>query len=225
MTVHLTDYVWQQVDPSAARLVPRTRRRVGLAIVVMIAAIAAGASLRNSGVVVPRFEVDPGWSGSFEYGDKSELLVNRYSQPVSNRVSQSFSIRNNSWSAVDIVGLDMDRPGIRVERVTVGLTHFNDKDGVWRTGGRLLTPEAPYTAAPTESVNLTIYYEITECRSVTAAVQPIPLRIARPFGVQTIDIELPPLRPETGGWMVSVPEDPDAVQWQRFLADHVCGIS
>jgi hypothetical protein len=74
-------------------------------------------------------------------------------------------------------------------------------------------------------VQVTFFYDITDCAAVTAEVQTIPVHVRRWFGTQTVQISLPPLRPyRAGGWTVSTPDDAEAVQWQRFLADHVCEI-
>lgn len=194
-----------------------------LAVVALAVAAWTGVAVVRSGAVTPRIEVDWGWDAHWEYSDTSRQPL-QHGVPVTTHVSQGLVIVNAGWYPVEIVGVDVDRPGMRVERVAVGSTHFDERRGFWRTGGADLTADRPYVLAPDERLAVTIYYDVTDCAAVPATSQRIPLRLTRWFGRQSVQLSLPPLRPYANGWSVSRHDDPKAVQWQRFLADHVCQI-
>jgi len=208
----ISDDVWNGVDPSAARLPVRTRRRLVAAAVALIVLVIVAVQVTVSGALVPRITVGPGWSGAFEGGAVSDLLVNRYHRqgPATTHVSQEFEIVNDGGYPVKILSVDTDRPGMRVERATLGI--------------EALTPGHPFVLEAGATIRTTIYYDISDCSAVSALPQPIPLVVEGGAGRQHVELTLPPLRPyRTGGWQVS-PGDPKAVQWQRFLADHVCDV-
>jgi hypothetical protein len=224
MTVQLSDAMWGQLDPSAARVSPRARRRLTAAALTLTMLVLAGTLIDQSGVATPRIANEGGWGGPFRWRRTPELQANRDTRPVSPRVGQSFTIVNKGWFPLKIVGVDVDRSGMRVERVAVGRTHFDSDRGMWRVGGRTLTPSDPHVLPPGENVYVQVYYHVTDCHAVTASPQPVPVHLQRWFGRQSVDIVLPPLRPyRKGGYSVSTPDDAAAVQWQRFIADYVCG--
>jgi hypothetical protein len=225
MTVRLDDGVWRQLDPSAGRLAPRSFRLL-IAGAIAIAALAVGTvTVEHSGFVVPRIGVEPGWDGAFENGEESASLVNRYHTTVTSEVSQTFHITNHGTATVRIIAVDADEKGMRVERVELGAVHGDPDKGMLSPGGVPLDPADPYALRPGAGVQVKIYYDVTDCHAVTAARRPIPVRVQRWFGRQTVGVTLLQLRPfRTGGWSVSTADDPKAVQWQRFLADNVCGV-
>jgi hypothetical protein len=219
MVRYISNEVWDQLDPSAARLAPRARRRLMIALGALIVLVVAAVQITVSGAVVPRITTHPGWSGWFEDGTTSDLLVNRRGRrgPPPTHVSQAFRIVNEGAYPLTIVSIDADRPGMRVERVEVRPEQYVAKPAILAAGH-------PYPLPAGETLSVRIYYDITDCSAVTARPQPIPMVVERWFGQQRVPITLAPLRPyRKGGWAVS-PGDPEAVQWQRFLADHVCGI-
>ncbi|MCU7723816.1 hypothetical protein ODJ79_08835 [Actinoplanes sp. KI2] len=207
----------------------RTRRRLALVAAALIPLVVAGVLTDISGALAPRLTAEPGWSGWYVYGDatnplvEKESMTNRRPAAQTEHVAQRFVVSNENWMPLTIVGVEVDRPGLRVERVTVGNTYFDRALQMVRAGGEPLTPDRPYELAPGASLTIAIYYHVTDCRAVPASAQPIPVRIRRATGLHTIEVSLYPLRPfPTGGWQISMTKDRDAVPWQRFLADHVC---
>ncbi|GAA0421220.1 hypothetical protein Aca07nite_10700 [Actinoplanes capillaceus] len=225
----LTDEVWRGLNPQAGMLPVRTRRRLALIAAVLLALVLAAVVIDRSGAVAPRLTAIPGWNGWYVYGDatnpraETDSLVNRLHAAPTEHVAQEFTVSNDNDLSLTIVGVEEDRPGMTVERVTVGDLYYDTALRMTRVGGETLTPDRPYVLPPGETLKIRVYYHVTDCRAVTASAQPVPVRIRRPIGPHTIEVPLYPLRPHpTGGWRVSTTDDPDAVPWQRFLADHVC---
>ncbi|HEU5111114.1 MAG TPA: hypothetical protein VFT95_21445, partial [Micromonosporaceae bacterium] len=199
------------------------RRRERLPVRALAAAVLGGAAVVRSGAVTPRLAVDAGWSASYEYPDATSRAMVSFGHPVSTHVSQAFELANEGWTDLEILGMDTDRAGMRLERVALGRTYFDQERDMWRVGGDTLTAERPYLLKGGASVHVTIYYHVTDCRAVPASPQPVPVRVRRLFGERTVDVVLPTVRMDTtGGYGVSVPGDPEAIPWQRFIAAHVC---
>jgi hypothetical protein len=223
VTVQVKDDVWRRLDPTGGQLPTRSRRRIVVTVIVLALLTGAATAVESSGVIVPHISADGGWDGAWVHGDEADPLVDRRHDQVTTHVSQTLQITNDSGYPLSIIGVDRDQPGMRVERVALGDVHFDAGRHTWRTGGATLVDG--YQLAPHEDVQVTLFYDITDCAAITAEVQTIPVRVRRWFGTQTVPISPLPLRPyRTGGWMVSTADDPEAVQWQRFLADHVCEI-
>ncbi len=227
----LTDGVWRDLDPRTGMLPTRTSRRLALVAAALLVVALAGVLVDRSGALAPRLAADPGWDGWYVYGDatdplaRTDSLLSRSPVPTEH-IAQQFSVSHDNFMPLTIVGVDHDRPGMRVERVAVGDVHFDTDLRMVRAGGQTLAPDRPHVLAPGESLQITIFYHVTDCRAVPASVQPIPVRIRRTTGLHTIEVPLYPLRPHRqGGWRVSTAGDPDAVPWQRFLTDHVCRTS
>jgi hypothetical protein len=225
----LTDEVWHELNPRTGMLPVRTRRRLTLVAAALLALVVTGVLTDRSGVLAPRLTAEPGWSGWYVYDDptnpqiKTDSMVNRLHAARTEHVAQQFVVSNDNYLPLTIVGVEIDRPGLKVERVTVGNIYFDTALQMVRAGGQTLTPDRPHVLAPGESLPIRVYYHVTDCRAVPASVQPIQVRIRRRTGPHTIEVPLYPLRPyPDGGWQVSTTADPDAVPWQRFLADHVC---
>ncbi|MGX6607261.1 hypothetical protein ACWKSP_34820 [Micromonosporaceae bacterium Da 78-11] len=178
-------------------------KAVAVAVLVL-----AGVLVSRSGAMTPRISTAGGWSGAVEDGSTSTLMTSRSDGGARGltRVSQSFTIVNDGWFPLEIVGVDTDRPGMHVERAVVG-------DGL------------PHLLRHNESATVTVHYDITDCAAVSSSPQPVPVRVERWFGEQSIPVSLRPLHPyREGGWAVSNPGDPQTVQWQRFLADYTCDV-
>jgi hypothetical protein len=222
MATVIDDDVWRKLDPSTGRLKRRTRLRVTVALALALATLIVAGYVHSSGLFSPRLTLFHSDS-AYEYPDGSDWLIFNDSTQRTTRVRQALIVENNGWYALTIVGADRDRPGMRVTQVTIGDIHL--EGNTWRTGGRPLTPGAPYRLEPGASVSIQVHYDITDCRAVPPTPEPIPLRVIGPLGARTVDVPVPPLNVSDGGWQVSDPSDPDAVQWQRYLADRVCAVN
>ncbi|MEV0719023.1 hypothetical protein [Asanoa sp. NPDC050611] len=199
-------------------LSPRTRRRVALTAVFLALATVAGWAAAYSGAIVPRVSADQhGWGGSLWTGP----LRFAPKPPAVKKIDTSLTLANGGWSTVDIRGIDVDIPGLRFE----GASHTGVRrspEGVVSIGSEPLT--APLPLAPDQqNFALTLSFEVTDCAKVPSSVAPIGVRVARPWGEQTIWVTNPPLRPSNGGFAVTSTDDPHRIEWQRFLADDVCG--
>jgi hypothetical protein len=219
--VQLSGHDWNRIQADTAVLPRRTRGLLVTAAIALTVALLTGLSLHTSGAITPHLRDPGGWNALLVSPDGEENVFDRFRAAPTTHVGQQISVTNEGSFPVTIVGVDVDRPGMRVERVTVGDIHLDTVRHMWPPGGETLT--GARTLQPDETLTITVYYDITDCEAITAEVQPVPIRLRRWWGVQTLDVTLPPVRPfRSGGWEVSTAADGRAVQWQRMLADHVC---
>ncbi len=195
------DAVWQQLGPYAGQLAPRTVRRVRLGAAVAVVLLALGTLVWHVGLVVPRV----GWSGTRGWA---------YSVPPGGPIAYQVTIVNNGWRPIRVVGAGRSDNGLELTMVAATFP------------GEAATVEPaalPVTLRPGELWTFTLVYRIVDCAAVRADPWPVPIRIARPWGVHTAYVDLPtgpsgsPLEP------YHYPGDPDTVQWQRHLAGVACG--
>jgi len=223
MAAVVEDEVWQQLHPSTGRLRRRAQRRLAVGIVAAIIALVLGAYVRTSGLVTPRVTIGPGWDAAYEYADGSDEPIFYDDAAPTIRVRQQVHVANEGSFAVTIVGADHDRLGMLLASVTVGDIH--QVGNSVRLGGRPLTPEEPYRLEPGQSVSIQLHYDVTDCHSVSAETETVRLRLIGPLGPRTVELTVRPLNPSDGGWGITDPSDPDAVPWQRYLADRVCALN
>lgn len=204
MSVLLTDEVWAQLDPSVGRLSRRAVVRLWTAGAVVAAVLAAAGLVWWSGAVVARLD----WP--------RQLGGYAYSAARGGPVSHEVTIVNHGRFAVEIVGIGRDGPGLRLLAVSRA---FADA----AAGG---TPalELPSTLDAGAVLTFTVVYAVTDCAAVTGQAWPLPIRVRRPWGAQTVYVSLPTqvsMAAPQGSRTFSGP-DPFAVQWQRNLADRAC---
>lgn len=78
--------------------------------------------------------------------------------------------------------------------------------------------------APGEAMTVTLVYRITDCDEVPRESWPVPVEVARWWGIQTVDVHPPEqvsLDAPDGERSFSG-RDPYAVGWQRYLAELAC---
>lgn len=121
------------------------------------------------------------------------------------RIHYQFAVRNDGWFSVEIADVGRDGPGLALV-------------GARGAGQRI-------DAGATADVGVT--YEVTDCAAVPSEPWPVLVRVVRPWGTQTLWMELPrqspmdfdlPARNSQGDASFWV----DEVEWQRNLADAVC---
>lgn len=102
----------------------------------------------------------------------------------------------NAWAEVSIDSVGRSGPGLELTRVA---------------------NPPPRSLAPGESVTVTLVFRVTDCAVVPVAPWPVPVRVARSWGIQTVHVDLPT-------WPSDDPSDtdPEPVQWQRYFADRAC---
>jgi hypothetical protein len=197
----LSDETWRQLDPYAGRLSRRDVWRAVAAGVVVVLLLVAGLSMATSGLLVPRLS----HNGAGGYGDGRETGVMHY----------DFRMVNEGWFPVEIVGVGRDGPGLEQVAYPSEIGGY-PTDAV--SAGRL---------DPGEALYLGVAYRVADCEAVPDQPWPVPVRVSRWWGTQTVWIELPTqsqrdfeLPPdEHHGDAVSWN---DSVEWQRNLADATC---
>ncbi len=208
MTRLVSDEVWQQLDPAGGRVRRQTVLRFWRIGVPTVLALFAAASAWASGGVVPWLhEADLGLATSVAMDD-----ANGRTGPRPAEQTMNLHIQNDGELAVRIVGVGGDRAGIRMLRATAE--------------GHPITPRSPYVLDPAHAVEITMYLQFTDCAAVSTQPWPIPVRVARPWGTQTVHVSHLPIRAmsDHGGWSVAYRGDPRAVEWQRWIADDVCAV-
>jgi hypothetical protein len=194
----LSDETWQALDPLAGRLSRRDRRRAVVAGVAVVALLVAGHLLAASGAVTARLAFGSQWS----YGDGRETGT----------MYHSFMVVNEGGTPVEIVGVGRPGPGLEPVVFPTGV-----EDEVNRLG----------VLEPGQELRLGVAYRVTDCDAVPDEPWPVPVRIDRWWGTQTVWIELPtqsrtrfqlpPDRVDNGAvWW------DEGVAWQRVLADAHC---
>lgn len=144
---------------------------------------------------------------SFGYGYAGRSLTFYY----------EFEITNRGLIPVEVVGVG--RPGPGLEPVPYPPEFAGEPYEAVNEFGSL---------APGEEMRVAVAYEVTDCDAVPDESWPVPVEIARPWGVYTVwielplqshsDFNLPPDRTHATG-AVSWQHD---VEWQRSLADAAC---
>jgi hypothetical protein len=205
------------LDPRLGELAPRVRLRIGLTAVFLVVAVVVGWYLTYSGVVVPRVTANQhGWDGSLRIGSPAY-----FPKPDTKRISTALLLLNEGSVTINVIGVDVAIPGLRFDGISQHGPYLTP-DGITRIGDSPAALPKPLEPGNME-FHWTLNFEVTDCAAVPAQPQPIGVRLARPWGQQTIEVQLPPLRPQHGGWAVTTRDDPHRIEWQRLLADDVCG--
>jgi hypothetical protein len=141
----------------------------------------------------------------------SGLVVPRVSWPTGNVgygsstapgwMEHDLLIENNGLRPVDIVEVGRSGPGLRLTKVE----------------GQL-----PARLMPGSRLELRLVYAVTDCAAVPAEAWPVPVRVKRASGTYTAYVDLPTESHPPNGYREFVGRDPDAVEWQRALADGSC---
>jgi hypothetical protein len=172
-------------------------------------------------VVAWLHETDTGWASSVAIDD-----ANGRTGPRPAEQTMILNVENHGGRPVRIVGVGDDRTGIRTLRATATKTSRPIRSSSPVSGTGPITSRSPYILNPGDIVEITMFLQFTDCRAVSDQPWPIPIRLARPWGIQTTYILHLPIRATSdhGGWSVVYRGDPRAVEWQRWIADDVCAI-
>ncbi|MGI5282048.1 hypothetical protein ACQEVF_01845 [Nonomuraea polychroma] len=127
----------------------------------------------------------------------------RSSNSATRTVSIRFGIKNNGWTPVTIVGAGRSSSFMRLLRIEDMRT--------------------PMTLNPGETTAINFVYQVTDCANITIEEWPIPVRVERLWGTQTIYVDPSPQEPNTSN--DSVPEDFEGSSWTLWhvaMASDVC---
>jgi len=118
-------------------------------------------------------------------------------------VHHSVSVHNDGLLSVRVLGVGRSGPGFTLSSVT----------GTF-----------PTTVDPGGDLKFTLTYLVTDCAAVPAGAWPVPIRVERPWGVQTVHIGLPSKQDDEApdGFVTEEVRSRHAVEWQRWLADLAC---
>ncbi|NUR69453.1 MAG: hypothetical protein HOU81_01395 [Hamadaea sp.] len=83
---------------------------------------------------------------------------------------------------------------------------------------------SPETVPPGEMITMHLEYAVTDCRDYPHGSWPMPVRVKRPWGTQTLYV-MPPSEPSPDApseyWFTGE-SDPYALQWQESFVRMVC---
>ncbi|WP_433419539.1 hypothetical protein ACQP1V_05700 [Microtetraspora malaysiensis] len=113
-----------------------------------------------------------------------------------------FGIRNEAWTPVTIVGAGRSSSFMRLLRVEG--TH------------------TPITLGPGDTTDFEFVYKVTDCSAVSAQKWPIPVRVERPWGMQTVYVEPPRQRANISDDFAYVDENSTWALWHVARASYVC---
>jgi hypothetical protein len=208
MTPLVSDQVWHQLDPAGGSVQRRTVHRFRLAVVpTFLVLLVVGVTWASGGFVPWLHQTATGFAFSAALDDANGRVGPRDPDQTMN-----LSVQNSGWRPVRVVEVGSDRTGFRMLRATI-----DDKP---------VSRRSPYVVAPGETVEITLFLRFTDCQAVSAARWAVPIRIARPWGIQTVHVDHLPIAAtsDRGGWTTVYRGDPRAVEWQRWIADDVCGV-
>lgn len=194
------DDVWDQLDRHAGALSRGQRNRLLAATLTAAVALGAGFAVDRSGVVRARLALaaDAGYEASVSLDPKI--------------LTRQIVVRNTGWTTIRVVGVGQDGPGLKLlgPADAGGPTKYSDIQGT----------QPPFDLHPGETATLVVVYRVTDCAAVPAGPFPVPVRVDRPWGTQTIRVSLPPTYEGPDGYAV----DPPMTEWQKAMADQACGV-
>jgi hypothetical protein len=109
-----------------------------------------------------------------------------------------FTVRNDGQVPVRLVGFGRDGAGLTLTRTAV------------------LGATLPVTLHRGEQVQFDLWYAVTDCAAVPTGAWPLPVRVARFFGTQTVSVPLAD-EPSPGGAPATAP-------WQQAWAEQACRV-
>lgn len=190
--------VWRQLDPVAGRLSRRSVRRLRIVVVVLIVLAVLAALSWRSGAVAPRLKWTDEWGWEASVGP--EL------------VSHAVVVVNDGWLPAQILGVGRSGPGLELVSVREGTSvDFREGSGIF-----------PYVLQPGAIVAFAVVYRITDCSAIPQDPWPVPVRVQRPWGVQTVYIGLPEESFRAPQLLSYSGRNPYAVEWQRWIAADLC---
>lgn len=193
----VSNEVWRQLDPAAGRLSRSTVWRLRVGIVVVGVLLTVALLVWYSGVLIPQVR----WSeeGGFMWATGPDF------------VSQAVHVHNDGWVPLTIVGAGRSTPGLQLIAVSDGPPDVT----------QVRTNPLPYVLRPGQSLTFVVVYRITDCSVITKDPWPVPVRVRRPWGAQTVYIPVPP-QPGTRRYVHASGPYLPMVEWQRVISDQLC---
>jgi hypothetical protein len=219
MRAVIDDAVWGAIPPGTGRLRPRTTRAVVLLAVALALALGGVEVLDRGGAFRAQLEIVPfGWGDEYVDAD-GQTHSALAGMPRSARMSSQFGLTNIGTTEVRVLDVRIDADGVEFVQSRVGEAH-RAADGVFRSGGRVLRPDEPQRLGPGETVRIAVEIRITDCG--TAGSPDALVTVDSWRGRQTVRLTTPHIRSIDGGYRMSTPDDPFAVNAVRYLAERAC---
>jgi hypothetical protein len=217
MRATIDDDVSKATPPNTGRLRPRTWRTVVLLAVAL--ALGAVEVLARAGAFQAQLEiVQYGWSGEYVDADgQTHPALTGMPRPA--RMSSQFGLTNIGTTEVRVLDVRIDADGVEFVQARVGDAH-RGSDGVYRSGGRVLRPDEPERLEPDATARIAVEVRITDCGTAGSPVALVTVESWR--GRQTVRLTTPHVRTVDGGYRVTTPDDPFAVNGVRYLAERAC---
>lgn len=115
-------------------------------------------------------------------------------------VTVDIRVDDDEWRSVRVTAAGRSGPGLRL----------------------LSTTGLPLRLGAHGSAVVSLRYQVTSCKVVIAGAWPIPIRVERIWGAQTVSAGLEPF--VLPGALSAAGSDPQPVPWQRALADEACNV-
>ncbi len=178
----VSDGVWLKLDRNAGRLSRPATVRLWLAILLVLALFAGAGEIVHAGFFAPRLAEQEGYGGF------------RAEVPAARVFHFRFAVRSDNTLPVKITGFGRSGPGLVLTRIAV-------------VNGAL-----PVTLRRGEIVEFDLWYQVTDCATVPSVRWPVPVRVSRFFGTQTVLV--------TVQWIGG-----DGLEWQRSLSQSACQVT
>lgn len=120
-------------------------------------------------------------------------------------VTVQLPIVNRGWRTETVLGVGRDGPGLALEPPLAG--HF------------------PVAIPPGTGVAITLRYQVTSCAAVPQGDWPVPVRVSRPWGVQTRYLLGPGIAVDEPSTVEYSGRNPYEQPWQRVLAKQACAVT
>ncbi|MDP4505603.1 hypothetical protein [Nonomuraea turcica] len=127
-----------------------------------------------------------------------------WSDAAKRTVSMRFAIRNDGWTSVQVTQVGHSSSFMRLI----------EADG----------PRFPLELEAGERVQVELVYQVTDCDNITSEDWPIPVRVERWWGAQTVEVDPSPQEPDVSEEFADTvdSEMPGLSKWHAARASYVC---
>lgn len=215
--MYVSDETWAAIAPAAeraGRLPPAKRAMLVSAALATACLVLGGTWLWDRGLILPLLTDPDGDGFAKHYGWRIF--------PAKVRFAYNLQVTNYGAHEVVILGAGRSGRGLTLTAAQANPTFMNYK-------GLLVdhppTTGFPATVAPGSAAELRLFYAVTDCAAVTANPWTVPVKVRQWWGETAIDVQPMPETADDAPSMIIGHyggRDAYSVEWQKYLADHVC---
>ncbi len=182
-------------DEVWARLDPHAGRLTRRAALRLWLVVLACAVLAAGGLV--------GWrSGMVVARIETDTFGSWSGGSESLTIDVNVPVVNRGWRTETVVGAGRSGPGLNLQPALAGLF--------------------PLTLAPGQGTSIPLRYDVTSCADVPQGDWPVPVRVRRPWGPQTVYVRGPGLSVGAPNMVEYTGRNPYEQPWQRVFAHQAC---